>query len=316
MRPSHLLAGVELGGTKCVCVLGTGPDDVRAQERIPTRDPETTLGQIETVIERWRAQHGPIRALGLASFGPLDLKPSSSAYGYITTATKPGWQNTDLAGRMERRLGLPVGLHTDVSGAALAEARWGAAQGLDDCAYVTVGTGVGVGLRVAGRAVFGCSHPELGHVRIARMAGDTWTGACSFHGDCVEGLACGPAIEARTGARPDRLSADHWVWASVAHALGQLLHVLVLATAPKRILMGGGVMHGQPHLFPRVREELARSLNGYVPVDEILKHLDSYVVPPKLGVLAGSLGALIIAAEAFAARTAHAGAPARGLARV
>jgi fructokinase len=300
---SHLLAGVELGGTKCVCILGTSPGDVRAHERLATSDPATTLGDIETILDAWRVEFGAIAALGVASFGPLDLRRASPSYGYITQTVKSGWSNTDVASRLAKRFAVPIGFDTDVNGAALAERRWGAAQGLDDFAYITVGTGVGVGMIVNGRPVHGSNHSELGHMRPVRLPGDTWPGICSFHGACVEGLACGPAIQARAGMPPDRLAADHPVWDSVAHALGQLLHTLVLATAPKRILLGGGVMNAQAHLFARVRQNLQRSLNGYVQLDEVSAGIDRYVVPPGLGPSSGPMGALTLAADAFAGRS-------------
>ena len=295
---SKLLAGVELGGTKCVCILGTGPDEVRALERLPTGDREETLRQIEAVLERWRSQHGSLRALGIASFGPVDLKPGSPTFGCITSTTKPGWRDTDVAQRLGRRLGVPVGFDTDVNGAALAEGRWGAAQGFDDYAYVTVGTGIGVGSIVRGRPIFGMNHTELGHVRVVRKAGDRFAGVCPFHGDCIEGLASGPAIEARAGQPASQLPADHPAWEFVAHGLGQLLHTMVLATAPQRIFLGGGVMSAQAHLFERIREELRRSLNRYVEGPELEGGLAQYIVPPGLGTMSGPLGALALAADA------------------
>jgi fructokinase len=296
-----LLAGVELGGTKCVCILGTGPDDIRAQERRATTDPASTLSRIEALLDAWRGQYGAFAALGVASFGPLDLEPGSPTHGFIKATTKPSWSHTDVAGRLARRFGVPVGVNTDVNGAALAEGRWGAARGMKDFAYITVGTGVGVGLIVNGAPVFGCNHTEMGHIRIARMAGDDWPGACTFHGACVEGLASGPAIEARAGMSADRLPTDHPAWSTVAHALGQLLHAIVLSTAPVRIMLGGGVMASQAHLFARVRQELQRSLNGYVEVDAVTKDIERYVVAPGLGALAGPLGALALAANAIRA---------------
>jgi fructokinase len=300
--PSRLLAGVELGGTKCVCILGTGPDDIRAQERLATTDPVTTLARIESVLGGWVAEHGAIAALGIASFGPLALRKNDPAYGSVAATTKPGWSHTDIVGRLTKRFGVPVGFDTDVNGAALAEGRWGAALGLSNFAYVTVGTGVGVGLIVNGAPVLGCNHTEMGHVRIARRAGDQWPGICSFHGDCVEGLASGPAIEARAGMSAARLGADHEVWAYVAHTLGQLLHTMVLTTAPERILLGGGVMTAQTHLFERVREELRRSLNRYVEADEVGAGLSRYVTAPGLGAQAGPLGALALAVDALGSR--------------
>lgn len=298
-RPGTLLAGVELGGTKCVCILGNGPGDICAQERLPTADPHTTLARIESVLDGWSEQYPGIAALGVASFGPLELSRDSPVYGHIKSTTKPGWSHTDVARRLGRRLSVPLGVSTDVNGAALAEGRWGAAQGLTNFAYITVGTGVGVGLIVNGEPLMGCGHPEMGHIRIARMSGDPWPGSCSFHGDCVEGLASGPAIEARTGISADRLAADHFAWSTVAHALGQLLHTLVLATAPERIIIGGGVTNAQTHLFERVRRELQRSLNGYVEINALSGDLEHYVVPPALGALAGPLGALALAENAL-----------------
>jgi fructokinase len=297
---AHLLAGVELGGTKCICILGTEPGEIRARERVVTSDPATTLAGIETILDTWSARYGRIAALGVATFGPLDLRPASPSYGYITETVKTGWSNTDVASRLAKRFSVPIGFDTDVNGAALAERRWGAAQGLDDFAYITVGTGVGVGLIVNGRPVHGSNHSELGHMRPVRLPGDAWPGICSFHGACVEGLACGPAIQARAGVPPDQLAPDHPVWDSVAHALGQLLHTLVLATAPRRILLGGGVMNAQQHLFVRIRRNLQQSLNGYVQLDEVRAGIDRYVVPPGLGPASGPMGALTLAANAFA----------------
>jgi fructokinase len=287
-----------------VCILGTGPNDIRAQERLATTDPATTLARIEGVLGSWVAEHGAIAALGIASFGPLALRRDDPAYGSIAATTKPGWSHTDVVNRLAKRFGVPVGFDTDVNGAALAEGQWGAAQGLRNYAYVTVGTGVGVGLIVNGAPVLGCNHTEMGHIRIARRAGDRWPGVCTFHGDCVEGLASGPAIEARAGMSADRLAADDDAWPYVAHALGQLLHAMVLTTAPERILLGGGVMTAQMHLFERIREELRLSLNGYVEADEVAAGLSRYVTAPGLGAQAGPLGALALAVDAAGRRGA------------
>lgn len=296
-----LLGGVEMGGTKCVCLIGTGHDDIHAQHFIPTGDdPAATLNRIEQTLRDWRGTHGPIAALGIASFGPLDLAPGSARYGFITSTTKPGWRNTDVARRLGRTAGVPVGFNTDVNGAALAEGRWGAARGLNDFAYVTVGTGIGVGLVVAGRPVSGLGHPELGHIRVVRHAGDHWPGACAFHGDCLEGLASGAALKLRLGTPAGSLASNDPVWELVVHALAQLLHTLVLATAPKRILLGGGVMHAQRHLFAPLRRELQRSLNHYVEAPELGEHIDEYIQPPGLGEMAGPLGSLALAQDALA----------------
>jgi len=295
---AKLLAGVELGGTKCVCILGSGPDDVRATERLATGEREHTLRQIEGVLEQWRAQHGDFGALGIASFGPVDLRRDSPTWGYITSTPKPGWHDTNVAARLARRFAVPVAFDTDVNGAAFAEGRWGAGKGLSDFAYVTVGTGIGVGSIVAGRSIFGMNHTEIGHIRVARKSGDSFAGVCPFHGDCIEGLASGPAIEARAGMPATQLPADHPAWEFVAHDLGQLMHTMALTTAPSRIFLGGGVMSGQAHLFARIREELRRSLNSYVNTPELDGRLAQYIVAPGLGDMAGPLGALALAAQA------------------
>lgn len=297
-----LLAGVELGGTKCICILATGPGDIRRQAVVPTTRPETTLDAIERLLVSWRAECGPIAALGIASFGPLDLRPQSPTFGFIRATAKPHWVDTDVRGRLARILAVPVGFDTDVNGAALAEHRWGNARGLDDIAYVTVGTGVGAGLIAGGSAVHGFGHPELGHLRIARLPGDAWPGSCPYHGDCVEGLASGTAIAARTGVAARELPPDHPAWVSVAFALGQLLHALVVTTSPRRILLGGGVLTGQPHLLQQVRSQLKSSLNAYIEPAQSDPDLRDYIVPPGLGALAGPMGAIALAAGAEAGK--------------
>lgn len=259
-------------------------------------DPEATLAHLDAELARGIAAHGSIAALGIASFGPIDRQRSSSSFGFITSTPKPGWRHTPIVPR-HARLGVPIGFDTDVNGAVLAERRWGGAQGLDDFAYITVGTGIGVGILANGRLVHGFLHPELGHIRVARRPGDDWPGACRFHGACLEGLASGPAIAARAGRPAELIAADDEIWADVVHALSQLLHTLVLATAPKRILMGGGVMESRPELFANLRRQLALSLNGYVQRDELGAGIDGYVTSPGLGARAGPLGALALAAD-------------------
>ena len=281
MSESALVAGIELGGTKCICILGRSPNEIIAQERFDTTDPVTTLGAIEALLTQWR-QDRPFSALGIASFGPVDFDAWQ-----IVRATKPGWSGADL-GRF-KSLGVPALLDTDVNGAAFAEGKWGAARDLADFAYVTVGTGVGVGLIVAGEAVRGLSHAEIGHLRIPRLAGDTWPGFCIFHGDCVEGLASGPAIAARGDANWD---------AAVAHALAMMLHNLVMTTAPRRIVIGGGVIGGNPQLIPQIRKMLDESLAGYGHA-VLFKDDPDFVRAPELGDRAGPLGALALGLRAL-----------------
>jgi fructokinase len=302
--PAAIFAGVEMGGTKCVCIVGTGPDDIRAQEVVPTRDPAATLSAIAQVLEHWNTRLGRLEAIGVAAFGPLDIRRGSESFGRIGTTPKEGWTGVDLAGFFAKHFAVPVGFTTDVIGAALAEGRWGAARGLTDYAYITVGTGVGVGMVVAGKAVLGCHHPELGHVRVVRSPGDNWPGSCRFHGDCVEGLASGPAIEARSGVAAATLPEDSPVWDLVSHALGQLTHILLVSVAPQRILIGGGVLSARPHLFRRIRGCLASSLNGYLDIPEVTSALDCYIGPPGLGARAGPLGALALAMDTDAGSAA------------
>ncbi len=298
-----LIAGVELGGTKCVCVLAVGPDRLVAEDRVPTTDPEETLAAIERILDRWQTEHR-FAALGLASFGPIELRRDSADYGHITATTKPGWADTDVAPRLARRFGVPTSIDTDVSGAALSEGRWGGAQGLSTYCYITVGTGVGVGIIVRGRPAMGLGHAEAGHMRVPRYPGDDWAGACTFHGDCVEGLASGFAIERRKGRTGAALAADDPVWEMVAHALAGLCHNLVLTAVPERILIGGGVTIRQPQILPMVRRMLVESLAGYGEAAAIAGQIDRYVVPPALGDQAGPLGAIALGLEALAAAQA------------
>jgi fructokinase len=301
-----LFGGVELGGTKCICCVGTGPDDIRAQVSVPTgSDPEATLGHIVDQLDAWQSTHGRIAALGIASFGPLDLARKSPTYGFVTSTSKPGWQFIDVAGRLTRAFGIPTSFDTDVNGAAVAEGRWGAARELTDFAYITVGTGIGVGLVVNGNLVYGFSHPELGHLRVARLSGDFWPGACTLHGDCVEGLASGMAIAARAGVPAEQVASHSPIWQTVSHAVAQLLQAIVLAAAPRRIILGGGVVQSRPDLLPRVRALLLQSLNGYIALEALAGPIEQYIVPPGLGTRAGSLGALALATDAQYAQEAR-----------
>ncbi len=295
MPQSPPVAGIELGGTKVVCTLAGGPDDVRAEARIETRSPDETLDAVDRQLRDWRETHG-FAAIGFASFGPLELDPASDQYGFIVGTPKPGWDEVDLLVR-GRAFDVPLGFDTDVNGAALAEGRWGAARGLRSFAYVTVGTGIGAGSIIDGRAVRGLGHSEAGHMRVPRLPGRTFAGFCPFHGDCAEGLASGPAIRAQVGVDAQTLAPDHPVWDEVAHALGTMVHNLVVTAAPQRILLGGGVGWGQAHLLPRVRDVLVRSLNGYAVGSRIAREIDSFLIHPALGDRAGPLGSIALALD-------------------
>mgnify|MGYP000919812221 FL=1 len=293
-----LVGGIEAGGTKFVCAVGSGPDDVRAETRFPTTTPEETIGQAIDFFREQREQHGELVALGIAAFGPLDPDPASPTYGYITSTPKPGWANTDFAGPLARALNLPVAFDTDVNGAALGEGRWGAAQGLDTFIYLTIGTGIGGGAMVGGSLLHGLLHPEMGHVRLPHdRQQDPYPGRCPYHGDCLEGLASGPAIAARWGQPAETLPVDHPAWALEAHYLALGLVNFIVTLSPQRIILGGGVM-AQAQLFPLVRRRVLELLNGYVQSPRLLEQIDMYIVPPALGRRAGVLGALALARQA------------------
>jgi fructokinase len=237
-------------------------------------------------------------SIGIAAFGPLDPNPGSSTYGYITTTPKPGWANTNIYGAIKDALQVPIGFDTDVNGASLGEHRWGAAQDVDTFIYLTIGTGIGGGAMVEGKLVHGLMHPEMGHVHIPHdLERDPFEGACPFHKDCLEGLAAGPAIEARWGARGETLPENHPAWELEAHYLALGLVNFITVLSPQRIIMGGGVMQNKK-LFPLVRQEVQRLLNRYISVPEILEHIDEYIVPPALGGQAGVLGAIALAQSA------------------
>lgn len=296
---AQVVAGIEMGGSKLVCAVGTGPDDLQAETSFPTTTPSETLRQVVDFVRAQRA----VAAVGVASFGPLDLDPGSARYGWITTTPKPGWANTDVIGALAT-LGVPVAIDTDVNGAALAEHGWGAARDLDPFVYLTVGTGVGGGAFVNGRLVHGLVHPEMGHVRIPHdRVADPFPGACPFHGDCLEGLASGVALRARWGAAAETLPADHPAWDLEARYLALGLATITAVMSPKRILVGGGVSRA-PGLLPRVRTALMELFGGYVPAAAV--PMESYVVAPALGERAGVLGALALARAAIRASCAPA----------
>jgi len=296
-----LFGAVEAGGTKFVCAVGTGPDDLRARLAFPTTTPAETIAQVLAFFQE-QARLEPLTAVGIASFGPIDVNPASPHFGYITSTPKLEWQYADLAGPVRRCLGVPVGFDTDVNGAALGERRWGAAQGLDTFIYVTVGTGIGGGGMVEGKLMHGLLHPEMGHMRIPHdWKADPFPGACPFHGDCLEGLACGPAIEARWGGKGQHLPPDHEAWELEAQYLALGINNLICTVSPQRVILGGGVMH-QPGLFPRVRSRVLELLNRYIQAPELLKHVDQYVVPAGRGDNAGVLGAMALAMDPAALR--------------
>jgi fructokinase len=292
-----LVGGIEAGGTKFVCAVGTSPDDLRSQVRIATTTPRETIGQAIEFFQAERARLGPLAGIGIASFGPIDPDPASPTFGYITSTPKPGWDNTDFAGAVGRALGVPVGFDTDFNVAALGEWRWGAGQGIDNLIYLTIGTGIGGGGLVNGKPMHGLIHPEMGHIRIPHdSALDPYRGHCPFHGDCLEGLACGPAINERWQQASETLPEGHPAWLLEANYLALALVNFICTLSPQRIILGGGVMSHAP-LFPLIRQNVQQLLNEYVQSPAIIKQIDQYIVPPGLADRSGVLGAFALAQQ-------------------
>ena len=278
--------GIETGGSKWECAIGTSPDDLGPTATIPTTTPEETIGRAVAFFER----EGPVTAIGIGSFGPVDSKVTSATWGHITSTPKPGWAYTDVGQEIRRRLSVPVAFDTDVNAAALGEHRWGAAQGLDTFCYITVGTGIGGGGMAGGKLLHGFVHPEFGHMRIPHdRERDPFDGVCPFHGDCWEGLASGRAIEARWGRSPLELDGDEGVWALQAQYLALGLVSVICVLSPERIIVGGGVMR-HPQLLSLVDREVDGLMNGYQQAAKITL--------PALGSRAGVLGAIALAETA------------------
>ncbi|HEV7612167.1 MAG TPA: ROK family protein [Steroidobacteraceae bacterium] len=298
MTEARFFGAVEAGGTKFVCAIGNDRGEILAQERFPTTDPLATLANVHAFLRHGGRSLGTLAAIGVASFGPVELDPNSPRYGFIGRTPKAGWQGTDVAGSLARQYRCPIGFDTDVNAAALAEHRWGVARSVDDFVYLTIGTGIGGGVVVDGAPLHGLMHPEIGHVYPRRHPLDLqFRGVCPFHGDCMEGVASGPAIVARTGACLRDLDESHPQWEIEADYLGQLCAQLVVTVSPQRIVMGGGVM-SQLRLLPLIRTRLRHWLGGYIDRSEILLEADRYVVAPELGENAGVLGALALAIDA------------------
>lgn len=286
-----LFGGIEAGGTEFVCAVGTDPDDVIVSDPISTTTPTETF---ENVIAFFKKQP-PVAAIGIGSFGPIDLDKKSPTYGYITGTPKPGWSNTRFVGTIGEALDVPVFFDTDVNTAALGEYRWGAAQGFDTSIYLTIGTGIGGGAMVGEKLAHGLIHPEMGHIFIPHdKNADPYPGKCPFHGDCFEGLASGPAIQERWGKSGKDLPPDHLAWNLEAHYIALALLNFICTLSPQRVVLGGGVMR-QTQLFPLIHAELQTLLNGYLKHPAILENIHEYIVPPALGDHAGVLGAIALA---------------------
>ncbi|MDR3200858.1 MAG: ROK family protein [Spirochaetales bacterium] len=305
MKPEKIFGSIEAGGTKFVCAVGTVasesplPDAILESVTIPTETPEVTLAGVTDFLRRAGEKRGGLAALGVSSFGPIDVNKDSPTYGYITTTPKPGWKNTAILGTLRKALGVPVGFDTDVNGAALGEARWGAARGLSHVLYITVGTGIGGGVLVQGRPVHGLAHPEMGHIRVPHdFSRDPYPGSCPWHGDCLEGLANGPALAQRAGKPAQDISPNDLIWDIEADYLAAAAANFILTLSPEIIIMGGGVMN-TPGLIEKVRRGVTRLLNGYIAAEPLISRMDSYIVPPGLGSLSGVAGGFVLAEEAL-----------------
>lgn len=287
------LAAIEAGGTKFICAIGDDLGNIFERIVIPTTTPEETMEKAIDFFNNYKFD-----ALGIGCFGPIDLDLNSSKYGYITSTPKVAWRNYNIVGKLKKHFSLPIIFDTDVNAAALGELRWGNAKGLDSCLYITVGTGIGAGAVTEGNMVHGLMHPEMGHIMIKKYPGDTYEGKCPYHKDCLEGMACGPAIEERWGIKAYNLEESHEAWSLEAFYLAQALVNYILVLSPKKIVMGGGVMK-QRHLFPLIRENVVKILNGYVDKEEIINDIENYITYPGLGDDAGICGALALGSYAL-----------------
>jgi fructokinase len=294
----QLWGAIEAGGTKVRCAVARGAGEVVLTRRIATTDPEQTLDAILAFFDEAQAAQGEITAFGVGSFGPLDLNLRSPTYGHILATPKRGWSGTDLVGPLHRRFAKPVAIDTDVNAAALAEIEVGAGRGLRSLAYVTVGTGVGGGSIIAGETVRGLWHPEMGHISVRRDPRDSgFAGVCPFHGDCLEGLVCGPAIRARWGAALDQIDPAREALGIIGGYLGQLAANIALMLCCERIVLGGGVMSGGA-LLPHIRSSTRSLLNDYLPTDALRGDMGQYITAPGLGEDSGLTGAILLAQRA------------------
>jgi len=284
-----MLGAIEAGGTKFVCAVGDETGQIIEQIKIPTTVPEETMAEVIRFFKQY-----DLEAIGIGSFGPIDVNPESSTYGSITSTPKIAWKDFPFVQTMRDAFSVPIGFNTDVNAAALGEVTHGAAKGLDSCLYITVGTGIGAGAIVQGKLLQGLSHPEMGHIIVRRHPHDQYEGKCPYHHDCLEGLAAGPAIEERWGEKGFNLKGRDEVWDMEGYYIAQALMQYILILSPKKIILGGGVMN-QKQVFPCIYKHLKQLLNGYVSLPE----LSDYIVSPGLGERAGIIGSLLLGHQAL-----------------
>lgn len=287
-----ILGALEAGGTKMVCAIGNENGEIFERVSVPTETPEITMPKL---MEYFKDKQ--IEALGIGCFGPIDLNKNSETYGYITTTPKLAWANYNIVGALKEALKVPVGFDTDVNGSALGEATWGITKGLENSMYITIGTGVGAGIISNGRLLHGMLHPEGGHLLLSKHPEDGFEGTCPYHRSCLEGLASGPAIEARWGKKGAELADQKEVWELEAYYIAQALVDYIMVLSPQRIILGGGVMH-QEHMMPLVREEVKRQMAGYIRTKE-LTDMEHYIVLPSLKDNQGIMGALKLAVNEY-----------------
>lgn len=281
------IGALEAGGTKMVCAVGDENGQILERASIVTENPDKTMPEILEFFRQYT-----LDAIGIGTFGPVDLDRTSPTYGYITSTPKISWRNFNLLGSMKREFAVPIGLDTDVNASAIGEASYGITRGLDSSIYITVGTGIGVGVILDGKAVHGMQHPEAGHILLVRHPEDNYTGRCPYHPNCLEGLASGPAIEERFGVKAAELPGDSLAWEIESFYLVQALVDFTLVYSPKRIVLGGGVMH-QKQLFPKIREKYREMLNHYLDTPYV-KDLNNYIVPYSLDDNQGIMGCIRI----------------------
>jgi fructokinase len=296
-----LVGAIEAGGTKFVVAIGSGPgDETLAKTSFPTGDnPAQLLSEITGWLNQQQSRYGKLEAIGIASFGPVDLEVNSPTYGHITSTPKTSWQNTNLVGHFQEAFpGVPVGFDTDVNGAALGEYCWGNGMGVSDFVYITIGTGIGAGGVTGGQLIHGLIHPEMGHIFIPREPGDDFAGVCPYHGACWEGLCSGPSMRKRTGVPAEDLPSGHPAWVLETQYIAYAVANIVCILSPKRVIIGGSVRKagqlGEEQFFRLVREKVQRVLNGYIVSASLENRIDDYIMPPLLGDAAGICGAIAL----------------------
>lgn len=288
-----ILGAIEAGGTKIICGIGDETGQLIDKIHFPTKSPEETM---PLIIDYFKDKD--IKALGIGTFGPVDVNPESDTYGYILDTPKPGWSMYPFLDTIKKEINVPTVIDTDVNGAALGESMWGAAKDVSSCLYITIGTGVGAGFYTNGALLHGLLHPEMGHILLKKHEADSFSGRCPFHGDCLEGLASGPAIEERFNEKAFNLDETHIAWEIESYYIAQALINYTMILSPEKIILGGGVMK-QKQLFPMVHKYFIEMMNGYIKKPELKENIENYIIYPGLGDHSGTYGSLALATLAL-----------------